>query len=101
MRSCLRNPSCADGTPCAQTTGAGAGARSRSGALSIAPAGESGAVALAILLANMSAGAGFMGEVALYHWEPNANSGKPMLTLMEKGVAFDSHYVDLLNFDQH
>jgi len=37
----------------------------------------------------------------LYHWEPNANSGKPMLTLMEKGVAFDSHYLDLLNFDQH
>ena len=37
----------------------------------------------------------------LYHWEPNANSGKPMLTLMEKGVAFQSHYLDLLNFDQH
>jgi GST-like protein len=37
----------------------------------------------------------------LYHWEPNANSGKPMLTLAEKGVAFDSHYLDLLNFDQH
>ncbi|MDB5663381.1 MAG: glutathione S-transferase family protein [Sphingomonas bacterium] len=37
----------------------------------------------------------------LYHWEPNANSGKPMLTLMEKGVDFDSHYLDLLNFDQH
>jgi GSH-dependent disulfide-bond oxidoreductase len=42
-----------------------------------------------------------MASVALYHWEPNANSGKPMLALMEKGVAFDSHYVDLLNFDQH
>jgi GSH-dependent disulfide-bond oxidoreductase len=40
-------------------------------------------------------------DVKLYHWEPNANSGKPMLTLMEKGVAFDSHYLDLLNFDQH
>ncbi|MBL8552462.1 MAG: glutathione S-transferase family protein [Hyphomonadaceae bacterium] len=37
----------------------------------------------------------------LYHWEPNANSGKPMLALMEKGVAFESHYLDLLNFDQH
>lgn len=37
----------------------------------------------------------------LYHWEPNANSGKPMLTLAEKGVAYDSHYLDLLNFDQH
>lgn len=40
-------------------------------------------------------------RVTLYHWEPNANSGKPMLTLFEKGVAFDSHYLDLLNFDQH
>jgi glutathione S-transferase/GST-like protein len=42
-----------------------------------------------------------MPGVALYHWEPNANSGKPMLALMEKGVAFDSHYLDLLSFDQH
>jgi glutathione S-transferase/GST-like protein len=42
-----------------------------------------------------------MGDVTLYHWEPNANSGKPMLALMEKGVAFNSRYVDLLNFDQH
>jgi GSH-dependent disulfide-bond oxidoreductase len=42
-----------------------------------------------------------MAEVLLYHWEPNANSGKPMLALMEKGVTFDSHYLDLLNFDQH
>ena len=42
-----------------------------------------------------------MHSVTLYHWEPNANSGKPMLALMEKGVAFDSHYLDLLSFDQH
>ena len=42
-----------------------------------------------------------MHSVTLYHWEPNANSGKPMLALMEKGVAFNSHYLDLLNFDQH
>lgn len=42
-----------------------------------------------------------MDEVALYHWEPNANSGKPMLALMEKGVPFVSHYVDMLQFDQH
>jgi glutathione S-transferase/GST-like protein len=42
-----------------------------------------------------------MSNVTLYHWEPNANSGKPMLTLMEKGVEFNSHYLDLLNFDQH
>jgi len=39
--------------------------------------------------------------VTLYHWEPNANSGKPILTLKEKGVEFESHYLDLLNFDQH
>lgn len=37
----------------------------------------------------------------LYHWEPNANSGKPMLTLAEKGVEYESHYLDLLQFDQH
>ncbi|WP_395397303.1 glutathione S-transferase family protein [Novosphingobium sp. BL-8A] len=42
-----------------------------------------------------------MADVTLYHWEPNANSGKPMLALMEKGVAFDSHYIDMLQFDQH
>lgn len=37
----------------------------------------------------------------LYHWEPNANSGKPMLALEEKGVDYDSVYLDLLSFDQH
>jgi len=37
----------------------------------------------------------------LYHWEPNANSGKPMLALEEKGVAYDSVYIDMLEFDQH
>jgi glutathione S-transferase/GST-like protein len=42
-----------------------------------------------------------MERPALYHWEPNANSGKPMLALMEKGVVFESRYTDLLNFDQH
>jgi GST-like protein len=42
-----------------------------------------------------------MDEVTLYHWEPNANSGKPMLALMEKGVPFASHYIDMLQFDQH
>ena len=39
--------------------------------------------------------------VTLHHWEPNANSGKPMLTLAEKGVPFASVYIDLLAFDQH
>jgi glutathione S-transferase/GST-like protein len=37
----------------------------------------------------------------LYHWEPNANSGKPIIALIEKGVEFTSHYTDLLDFDQH
>ena len=39
--------------------------------------------------------------IELYHWEPNANSGKPIIALYEKGVDFESHYTDLLNFDQH
>jgi len=39
--------------------------------------------------------------LTLYHWEPNANSGKPMLALAEKGVDYQSHYLDLLRFDQH
>lgn len=42
-----------------------------------------------------------MPTVKLYHWEPNANSGKPILALIEKGVEFESHYTDLLSFDQH
>ena len=42
-----------------------------------------------------------MAEITLYHWEPNANSGKPMLALVEKGVPFDSHYINMLEFDQH
>src|SRR5258708_17133477 len=40
-------------------------------------------------------------SLTLYHWEPNANSGKPMLALAEKGVDYHSHYLDLLRFDQH
>jgi GSH-dependent disulfide-bond oxidoreductase len=39
--------------------------------------------------------------LTLYHWEPNANSGKPILAAFEKGVDFESRYVDLLGFDQH
>ena len=42
-----------------------------------------------------------MADVTLYHWEPNANSGKPMLALAEKGLPFRSHYIDMLKFDQH
>jgi GSH-dependent disulfide-bond oxidoreductase len=37
----------------------------------------------------------------LYHWEPTVNSGELLICLKEKGVAFVSHYVDLLAFEQH
>jgi glutathione S-transferase/GST-like protein len=39
--------------------------------------------------------------LTLYHWEPNANSGKPILAAFEKGVPFESRYVDMLAFEQH
>lgn len=42
-----------------------------------------------------------MSKPILYHWEPNANSGKPIIALIEKGVEFESRYTDLLGFDQH
>ncbi|HLY53904.1 MAG TPA: glutathione S-transferase family protein [Stellaceae bacterium] len=37
----------------------------------------------------------------LYHAEPRANSLKPVAALLEKGLTYTSHYVDLLNFEQH
>lgn len=37
----------------------------------------------------------------LYHYEPTANSMKPLLCLAEKGVDYESHYIDLHNFEQH
>jgi glutathione S-transferase/GST-like protein len=39
--------------------------------------------------------------LTLYHWEPNANSGKPIMAAFEKGVPFQSRYVDMLSFEQH
>ncbi len=39
--------------------------------------------------------------LTIYHWEPNANSGKPILAACEKGVDFESRYIDMLAFDQH
>jgi glutathione S-transferase/GST-like protein len=39
--------------------------------------------------------------LTIFHWEPNANSGKPILAAMEKGVPFESRYVDMLAFEQH
>lgn len=37
----------------------------------------------------------------LYHYEPSANSAKPMICLKEKGLDFVSHYVNLHTFEQH
>ena len=37
----------------------------------------------------------------LYHYEPSANSAKPMICLQEKGLEFTSHYVNLHTFEQH
>lgn len=37
----------------------------------------------------------------LYHYEPSANSAKPMICLKEKGLDFVSHYIDLHAFEQH
>ena len=37
----------------------------------------------------------------LYHAEPLANSLKALIPLKEKGLAFESVYVDLHKFEQH
>jgi glutathione S-transferase/GST-like protein len=37
----------------------------------------------------------------LYHWEPTANSGELLIALHEKGITFNSRYVDVLAFEQH
>jgi glutathione S-transferase/GST-like protein len=37
----------------------------------------------------------------LYHWEPNGDSLKMIVALKEKGVAYTSHYVDLLALEHH
>src|SRR3569833_1689572 len=37
----------------------------------------------------------------LYHAEPGANSLKCLIPLKEKGLAFESIYVDLHKFEQH
>jgi glutathione S-transferase/GST-like protein len=38
--------------------------------------------------------------LALYHWEPNLYFLKPLIALAEKGIEFDSHYFDPLQFEQ-
>src|SRR3569623_31977 len=37
----------------------------------------------------------------VYSWEPNANSGKPLCCLHEKGVEFTYHYIDMGAREHH
>lgn len=37
----------------------------------------------------------------LHHWEPNAAAARVLITLKEKGLDFQSRYVDVLGFEQH
>ena len=37
----------------------------------------------------------------LYHWEPNGASARVLIALKEKGLDFNSRYVDVLAFEQH
>jgi glutathione S-transferase len=37
----------------------------------------------------------------VHHWEPCANSGEVLILLKEKGLDFESRYVDVLAFAQH
>ncbi len=39
--------------------------------------------------------------IKYYHAEPAANSLKSMIPLLEKGIEFQSVYVDLHKFEQH
>ncbi len=42
-----------------------------------------------------------MSKLELYHWEPNAASARVLIALKEKGLDFESRYVDVLAFEQH
>jgi GST-like protein len=37
----------------------------------------------------------------VYTWQPNANSGKPLICLKEKGVEFVYRYIDMSKLEQH
>ena len=39
--------------------------------------------------------------IEVHTWEPNANSGKPLLLLKEKGADFDFHYINMGALEQH
>jgi GST-like protein len=41
-----------------------------------------------------------MAMLELYHWEPNAASGRVLIALKEKGLEFESRYLDVLAFEQ-
>ena len=38
--------------------------------------------------------------IQLYHWEPGPNSGEVLICLEEKGIDFESRYVDVLALEQ-
>jgi glutathione S-transferase/GST-like protein len=38
--------------------------------------------------------------IEVYTWEPNANSGKPLFCLSEKGVPFRHNYIDMGQYEQ-
>lgn len=38
---------------------------------------------------------------ALYHWEPVGACGRVLITLHEKDIDYQSHYLDVLAFEQH
>ena len=40
-------------------------------------------------------------SVDLYHAEPGSNSLKTLQAIHEKGVSFNSHYINLSKFEQH
>ena len=40
-------------------------------------------------------------NITVHTWEPNANSGKPLLLLKEKGAPFDFHYINMGALEQH
>ena len=44
---------------------------------------------------------GYGERPAVYTWDPNSNSGKPLFVLNEKGVGFDHLYISLPDFEQH
>jgi glutathione S-transferase/GST-like protein len=39
--------------------------------------------------------------IEVWTWEPNANSGKPLLVLKEKGSEFTYHYINMGALEQH